>query len=130
MKSVLDASSILAVILMEPGHEKVAQLLGPDIALICTVNLSEVVSVLARQGMAANQARGLIGRIPLGVVDLDWQLAFAAGEMFPATKPFGLSLGDRCCLALAARENAAALTADRAWLQLAPILGIAVTLIR
>ena len=80
--------------------------------------------------MAADRARGLIGLIPLRVIDLDWELAFAAGEMFSATKPFGLSLGDRCCLALAAHENAAALTADRAWLQLAPVLGIAVTLIR
>ncbi|MDP1833150.1 MAG: hypothetical protein Q8K67_13910 [Geothrix sp.] len=33
------------------------------------------------------------------------------------TRPLGLSLGDRCCLALAERERAAVLTVDRAWLK-------------
>ena len=33
------------------------------------------------------------------------------------TRPLGLSLGDRCCLALAERERAMVLTTDRAWLK-------------
>lgn len=32
-----------------------------------------------------------------------------------ATKPYGLSLGDRCCLATALVQNSPALTADRVW---------------
>ena len=39
------------------------------------------------------------------VVDLDARLAIEAGAMIAQTKPFGLSLGDRACLALAKREG-------------------------
>ena len=46
------------------------------------------------------------------------------------TDRIGLSLGDRFCLALARRTGLAALTADRAWSEVAEALGIAVTLIR
>jgi PIN domain nuclease of toxin-antitoxin system len=44
----------------------------------------------------------------------------------PAT--FGLSLGDRACLALARMRRLPAVTADRAWARLD--LGIAIELVR
>jgi hypothetical protein len=47
-----------------------------------------------------------------------------------ATRPFGLSLGDRLCLALAIREKPPALTADKAWADVAPLIGATVKLIR
>lgn len=36
----------------------------------------------------------------------------------PQTRGFGLSLGDRACLALARQANLPALTADQAWVEL------------
>lgn len=50
------------------------------------------------------------------------------GELRLATKPQGLSLGDRACLALAQARNAIALTADRYWTMLD--IGIEVERIR
>jgi PIN domain nuclease of toxin-antitoxin system len=44
------------------------------------------------------------------------------------TQPFGLSLGDRACLALAIQRQATALTTDRAWKNLN--LGIEIEVIR
>lgn len=44
------------------------------------------------------------------------------------TKPFGLSLGDRACLALGMKMNLPVLTADRAWAKLD--LGVQVNLLR
>jgi len=38
-----------------------------------------------------------------------------ATELRPLTKHLGLSLGDRCCLALAILENLPAVTADKNW---------------
>jgi ribonuclease VapC len=49
------------------------------------------------------------------VVDFDAELAEMSADLRPATRPNGLSLGDRACLALAQKRGAVALTADRTW---------------
>jgi ribonuclease VapC len=50
--------------------------------------------------------------------------------MFTVTKPFGLSLGDRLCLALPRREKQPAVTTDRSWAEAGPLVGVTVQLIR
>ncbi len=49
-------------------------------------------------------------------------------QLWQQTKFLGLSLGDRACLALAMEEQAIAVTADKAWAQLA--LGVSIQVIR
>jgi PIN domain nuclease of toxin-antitoxin system len=44
------------------------------------------------------------------------------------TKPYGLSLGDRACLALAIQRNATVYTTDRDWSKLS--IGIKIEVIR
>ncbi|MGH6902012.1 MAG: hypothetical protein ACREIR_04665 [Geminicoccaceae bacterium] len=58
-------------------------------------------------------------RLHLTVLPVDEELGYAAGFLRPATRRFGLSLGDRICLALAVRLGATALIADRAWQRVA-----------
>jgi ribonuclease VapC len=99
-------------------------------AVICAVNLTEVITRLLRDGVPEVSVRHVIERLPIAVVDFDSGLAMAAGLMSVATRPFGLSLGDRACLALAQSTNAPALTADRAWAQVGPLVGVIVKLIR
>lgn len=41
-----------------------------------------------------------------------------AGSLITLTKPLGLSLGDRACIALGLRINKPVLTADKGWLKL------------
>lgn len=60
------------------------------------------------------------------VADLD--LALEAARLRGATRPRGLSLGDRFCLSLAARLALPVLTTDRAWADLD--LGIDIRLVR
>lgn len=110
---VLDASAVLALVHGEPGAERVLAVL--DRAAISAVNLAEVVSRLAERGRPAAAIRRQLTRLPLDVAPVDEDLGYEAGFLRPATRPFGLSLGDRICLALAARLGATALTADRAW---------------
>jgi PIN domain nuclease of toxin-antitoxin system len=61
-------------------------------------------------------------------VDFDSQQALFAGELARITRPFGLSLGDRVCLALAASRNATAWTADAEWKKLK--VGVKIRLLR
>lgn len=56
--------------------------------------------------------------------------ALAAATMYGVGKPFGLSLGDRLCLALGQRLGAEVVTADVVWLGVAEALGLRVNVIR
>lgn len=126
IEAVLDASAILAVLRNEPGAEAVAAILPR--AAICTVNLAEVISTLINKGASAEQADMIVADVFAQRVSADEQLARRAGSLRAATAQFGLSLGDRFCLALAEREGVPALTADQVWGKLEN--GIVVTLIR
>jgi len=56
--------------------------------------------------------------------------AECAARLWPATRALGLSLGDRACLALGRRVGAPVLTTDRAWLDLADPLDLAIRNVR
>jgi PIN domain nuclease of toxin-antitoxin system len=49
------------------------------------------------------------------IVPFHGEDATLAAGLVPLTRAFGLSLGDRACLALAHRHGIAAITADHAW---------------
>src|SRR5206468_4771884 len=100
-EAVLDASALLALLLAEPGAEKVRAVLAD--AVISAVNFSEVVGHYTRNGVGQVQVRQVLDPLPLERVPFDAELAFAAGMLLPTTKPAGLSFGDRACLVLARR---------------------------
>ena len=111
---VLDASALLALLNGEPGSEEVEQAIIDD-AVICTVNLSEVVAKLSEAGMPEATIHYALDTLGLEVVPFDVGLAYQAGLLRPLTKRAGLSLGDRACLALAMQRKLPVLTTDRAW---------------
>ncbi len=125
---VLDASALLALLLGEPGGEKVKAVL--DGALIGAVNLAEVVSHYAKLGAARSGIEALLRPLPVRVVPIDTALSYEAGMLRPITLKGGLSLGDRYCLALAKSEGVPALTAERRWPDIAAPAGVTVELIR
>jgi ribonuclease VapC len=123
---VLDASALLAMLRAEPGAERVEACL--EGACIGAVNLSEVVAKLIEDGVPEAEIQRAIGRLELDVHAFDVQHAYVAGILRKATRTFGLSFGDRACLALGESLGALALTADRSWSRLD--LGIAIEVIR
>jgi len=123
---ILDSSALLAVLRAEPGAERVEAHL--EDAGVGAVNLSEVVAKLAEDGVPETQIRQAIARLELEVRAFDEEQAYAAGMLRRTTRGFGLSFGDRACLALAYSSDALALTADRSWSRLD--LGIAIEVIR
>ena len=125
---VLDASAMLALINEEPGHEAVEAVMPG--ALLSSVNLAEVVSKLAERGMPAERAQAVTLALGPRIVDFDATLAEISGRLRPLTRASGLSLGDRCCLALAKHRGAVAFTTERVWVEIADAVGVSVRNIR
>jgi ribonuclease VapC len=104
---VLDTSALLAILNGEPGAEMFNQ--TSDLleeAAMSSVNVAPVPEIL----------------------DFDTNQAKIAGSLLPYTRPLGLSLGDRACLALGIALKAPIYTADRAWKSLK--LKVAIHVIR
>ena len=125
-EAVLDASAVLGVLWREPGFEEVADALSRS--LISVINEAEIIGVLMQRGETAERALSIVHALPYEVVGLDRQLAIRAGALWRSFKPRGLSLGDRCCLALAERTALPALTSDQRWADLG--IGVEVRLFR
>jgi PIN domain nuclease of toxin-antitoxin system len=118
---VLDASAVLAMILNEPGGERVDALLdalelGSDAEVfISSVNWCEILTRMQREKLAISGERlsaVLTGveLVPFGRTESE--IAAAYGYVSRA-----LSLGDRACLALAKSQQASAWTTERLWSQ-------------
>jgi ribonuclease VapC len=124
---VLDASTLLAYLFREPGHDRVATQLKQS--CISTVNLSEVIGRFARDGHDPREVLERIVGSGIETVPFLAEDAALAAALIPKTAMLGLSLGDRACLALAASRRAVAWTADRNWASL-DIVGLKIEVIR
>jgi len=127
---VFDASAALAIVFAEPGSEQAERRLEDGDAVISSVNQAEVVARLLERGMPEAEADVVCDALRLQVLPFTAAQARASGRLRPATRTLGLSLGDRCCLALALAQvhrGAQVVTADRLWKDLK---GFRITLIR
>lgn len=126
MSVVLDASAVLALLYDEPGADAVAEHIAAGAAVLSTVNLSEVATILIRHGHDPATVLAPL-RTQVQVVVFTDSDALTAAELYPHTSVKGLSLGDRACLALAHRLSAPAVTAEHLWADLdldIPVRGI------
>jgi PIN domain nuclease of toxin-antitoxin system len=112
----LDASALLAFLFRKAGHEQVGTLV--DDACLSAVNLSEVVARFALDGYDASTVLQRITSTAIEIVPFAAADAALAASLLPATRPLGLLLGDRACLALALARQIPAVTADRSWARL------------
>lgn len=116
----------MALIRGESGADLVSARLQE--AIISTVNQAEVQTKLVAAGLDEKLAWWHIAEVGCPSVSFDEEQARLAGGLARVTRPLGLSLGDRACLALALQRQATVYTTDRAWKSLD--LGIAVEVIR
>jgi PIN domain nuclease of toxin-antitoxin system len=112
-EAVLDASALIAFLRNEPGAKKVAAVLNAS--CISAVTLAVVIGILVEQGKDAEDVAYHLGRLNIPVVPFDVAQARIAASLSKATQPLNLSLGDRACLALAAKTSLPAYTADGDW---------------
>ena len=126
-KIVLDASAILALLNGETGSEK----LTPELlnnATSSTVNLAEVQTKLVKEGGDADEAwEDALSTIREAAPFTD-EHAKLAGSLVAQTRPLGLSLGDRACLALGLAQKAPVYTTDKSWRNLK--LGLRIHVLR
>jgi len=119
---VLDASALLAFLRNEAGAAAVEAALE-ERAAISAVNwaetLSKVVDLGADHHALAHQLKeeGILG-VDLVVYPLSEEQAAEIAALRRLTRPDGLSLGDRACLALGRALGLPVLTAERAWTDL------------
>jgi PIN domain nuclease of toxin-antitoxin system len=124
---VLDASALLAVLNREPGAEKLTPRLLSG-AISSTVNLAEVQGKLVSRGIGPDEAwEAAFSPIREAAVFTGEQ-AKIAGSLIAQASSFGLSLGDRACLALGIALKAPVYTADGSWKSLK--LGIRIHVVR
>jgi len=110
--SVFDSSAILAVLLSEPGSERVLPRLAGG--YLSTVNLIEVHARMITLGADPSLAWNRVLNFQCEICPLTESQARVAAELLTVTRPYGLSLADRVCLALAIERGAKVYTADRA----------------
>jgi ribonuclease VapC len=115
---VLDSSALLAYLRAEPGKDQVGLALKQRTA-ISAVNWAEVLSKLVDFGYDASavgaEFRGQGPGEALSVWPFDERLALDVADLRNQTRPYGLSLGYRACLALGSFLKVPILTADRKW---------------
>jgi len=112
-RAVLDASAILAIIFEEPGAESLTDEVMNQ-AVASTVNLAEVQGKLIKKGYEPGRAWD----DTLALVTAEHytpEQAKTAGTLIQNTGKYGLSLGDRSCLALAIALNAEVYTTEKLW---------------
>lgn len=107
---VLDSSAVLALLREERTDIDLFRIVPGG--LIGLVNYSEVIEVFAREGHVRGWIEDALAALELVVLVPDIALATEAAMLRPQTRPFGLSLGDRFCLALSLAINLPLVTTD------------------
>jgi len=124
---ILDASALLALINLEKGKDIVEKLL--PVSVMSTVNAAEVVGeVCLKFSIDKKDCETMVSTLVNKIVDFDLSQAAIAGELKRTTSKYGLSLGDRACIALGLSLNLPIYTSDTIWSKLD--VPIKITLIR
>ena len=120
MTAVLDSSAVLAWLQEEAGAEVIDPLL--DGGVMSAANWAEVLQkVMAKEADAEATAADLLV-LGVTVEPLTEDDGLAVARWWVRARH--LSLGDRCCLALAERLAVQAVTADATWADLDPGPGV------
>jgi ribonuclease VapC len=124
---VFDASAMLAMLQRERGEEKLTEDIR-ERSVASAVNLAEVQTKLVKKGGDPDESWDDALSAIDSVEPYTSDHARIAGDLIATTERFGLSLGDRSCLALAIALKAPVYTTEQVWKNLE--LGIPIHVIR
>lgn len=127
-KILLDTSALIALLKKEPGYEKVANVIAHS--AISSVNLCELVSILAKNNIPGNEIDNIIHDILPEIIPFCDEVAIKAGKLSKFTTDYGLSLGDIACIATAEYYNMEVYTCDKTWTKLKKNISANITIIK
>lgn len=111
---VFDSSALIMLFAKEPGYEVVRQ--NMKHAIISTINIAEVYKYCIEvQNLSEDDCKDLIKLCGIKIIDFCEEQALISAKIVKNTKQYGLSLGDRGCIALATLKNCPILTCDKIW---------------
>lgn len=113
-KAVVDASALLAFLKDESIPSQELEALLPK-SVISSVNACEVATVMARLEIPPKTIEELIDETVGDIIPFNREHYLLAAKLWKTTKPYGLSLGDRACLALGQEMKLPVYTADKIW---------------
>lgn len=125
-KFLLDTSAVIALLNKEDGYREVENIFGNS--SISSVNLSELVSVLVRSGV--KEIDEIITNLVPDVIEFSEKIAIEAGKLSKITKDYGLSLGDRACIATGIYYGMTIYTSDKIWIDIDDKISKKIVLIR
>ena len=125
---LLDTSALIALLKKEHGFDIIEDIIANS--AISSVNFSEFVAVLTRSGIKENEINEIITDIVPEIIPFCIDTSILAGKLAFLSKDYGLSLGDRACIATGEFYKMEIYTTDKIWLKLQPNLKTTITLIR
>lgn len=115
-KYLMDSSAVLTILFDELGSNEILKYLGN--ASISSVNYCEVISKVVQRKACPEISNLQIKSIIENIIPFDEKIALYAGTLINSTKEFGLSLGDRACIATAINHEFEIITTDKIWSKL------------
>ena len=115
-KCLLDTSALIALLKKESGYEVIENVIASS--AISSVNLSELVAVLTRSGVSEQDIDEIISDLVPEIVPFCEAISIRTGKLAKLTQNYGLSLGDRACIALGITLGLPIYTADKVWAEL------------
>ena len=113
-KIVFDSSALIMLFAKEKGYEIIKQHMKN--AIISSVNIAEVYKYCIEvQNLSEEDCRNLIKLSGIKIIEFCEEQALITAKIIKKTKQYGLSLGDRACIALAMLKNYPVLTCDKIW---------------
>tara|TARA_B100001765_G_C19403871_1_gene293538 strand:+ start:399 stop:689 length:291 start_codon:yes stop_codon:yes gene_type:complete len=80
-----------------------------------SVNVSEVAAMIFTSDMSPQTCQDIIYPFLSAIIPFDEKQSFLTAALRRQTKAYGLSLGDRACIALGQQLNLPIYTADKIW---------------
>jgi PIN domain nuclease of toxin-antitoxin system len=115
-KCLLDTSALIALLKKESGYKVIENVIASS--AILSVNLSELVAVLTRSGVSEQDIDEIISDLVPEIVPFCEAISIKTGKLAELTQNYGLSLGDRACIALGITLGLPIYTADKVWAEL------------